>query len=821
MLYRDFFRFFEAKDHLINKLDLTPEQKEQLIQFFKKHPNYEGKIDWNRKDLKWDDFQELLSLEGTSRNSIKKYGKSGKAQIEDLEEGRDYNILYEDDDITCYEVLTFKGSEVLAKPSTAPEGVTGGWCIAGRNYSPGTGDQHWKRYTSEGKRFVFLFTRKEKWALCLSEQKNHNADYSARQYNYKLIAERMQVGKFSRPGIFTAHGDVADLLTPEQFQTNTVAPKVQVFDSEDHEVQYGWDGLAEDIIESSKWLDFRVCTETLREIKNIIDKKFGTLVDIDSNPKNARVKVDQTLALIYIRPDGKQTLIAPPRKAIDTWVIPEGVTCSNMVLTENDKLRDFPRLAEYYSQSNIPAIPHIIMPSTLTTCEWSEFFHLFRRNLKTLQLNTLDSDQAETRVPSWTDFELCLRTSEDEYMFGDWEVLDKNGKVCDLGLRESAKQIITTPDKEVFEVIERFDTSEHRKEVQVRDKYGCVYYVKAFKYRPGKPGWQNPVYEERTTWYYDPDPIPIDKCIESLKKGSTDITFILSDIPKTIMEFVAPKYLTRIMCGFTNLPNLKRVVFPDYSKEAPEIFISATDMLQILDCLQLEYVDFANPSFGYIKEKFIQGCPKLKTIKFGPYFCGALGGPILFDCLNVETMDFSYYKFEENSEGAGGKRLNLDFLGLRSDRELTVILPKIPDGCQILFHNSKMSWEVDKYKTKWPKVVGPSKGRTNFYPFYAPTRIVYPGTLAEFSAKVDGNGLMPEPFLISKLLMNTPTDGGPGVKELVCKDKTVTLPISPAEYLDYQIIGQKYKMEHGLELTGAPILKDPNGHRMFRSSGLN
>ena len=111
-----FRRFLENKDRFIDKLDLTDEQKAELKAFFKKHPTYEGKVDWNKKDLKWEDFEELLKTEGQTKNQIKKYGKSGKAQIEDLVEGKDYEVLVDKPNLTVYYPMNFKASEVLAKP---------------------------------------------------------------------------------------------------------------------------------------------------------------------------------------------------------------------------------------------------------------------------------------------------------------------------------------------------------------------------------------------------------------------------------------------------------------------------------------------------------------------------------------------------------------------------------------------------------------------------------------------------------------------------------------------------------------------------------
>ena len=168
----EYRKFLEDKNRLIDKLDLTAEQKDELKAFFKKHPNYEAKIDWNNKSLKYEDFKDVLALEGTSENSKKKYGLSGKAQIEDLVEGVDYDIIAQSDepkghgeDYIVYHVKTFKGSEVLAKPTTPPLGITGKWCIAGRNYSPGTRDQHWNDYKNRKIEFFFIFTDQTKYAL--------------------------------------------------------------------------------------------------------------------------------------------------------------------------------------------------------------------------------------------------------------------------------------------------------------------------------------------------------------------------------------------------------------------------------------------------------------------------------------------------------------------------------------------------------------------------------------------------------------------------------------------------------------------------------
>lgn len=154
----------ENKDRLIDKLDLTDEQKEQLKAYFKKYPTSEAKIDWNNKNLQWKDFESLLTNAGKSKSQAKKKGLSG------LKAGRDYVLVGEEDGqwgrYTLYYPLTFLGSETLANPKVSPIGVTGQWCISGGNYGPDNDDKYWRRYIEDnGFDFIFLFTDKHKFAI--------------------------------------------------------------------------------------------------------------------------------------------------------------------------------------------------------------------------------------------------------------------------------------------------------------------------------------------------------------------------------------------------------------------------------------------------------------------------------------------------------------------------------------------------------------------------------------------------------------------------------------------------------------------------------
>ena len=151
--YSKFFKMLEKKDHLIKKLSsLTDEQKQQAIDFFNKHPNYESEIDWNRKDLSWEDFEVVINKSRNTKSQIKKAVKKG---IDGLQEGVDYDFLGEDiykgKPFSVYIPANWKGSRVLASDQVEPklgtvyDGYTGAkWCISYQKT-----DMYWNNYTKK------------------------------------------------------------------------------------------------------------------------------------------------------------------------------------------------------------------------------------------------------------------------------------------------------------------------------------------------------------------------------------------------------------------------------------------------------------------------------------------------------------------------------------------------------------------------------------------------------------------------------------------------------------------------------------------------
>ena len=114
-------RLYEKKDHLIRRNpNLTDEQKQEIIELLTKHPSYENKIDWNKRNsLTYEDF--LKVLRPLYINNLDPRG---------LIEGEDYDILYESDNEVLYFVRTHDASKILASNSVEPEIWTKipSWC---------------------------------------------------------------------------------------------------------------------------------------------------------------------------------------------------------------------------------------------------------------------------------------------------------------------------------------------------------------------------------------------------------------------------------------------------------------------------------------------------------------------------------------------------------------------------------------------------------------------------------------------------------------------------------------------------------------------
>ena len=205
-------RLLESIDRFVdNNVNLSDEQKKEVKDFFRKHPDLNGLVNWQKEGvlLKYADFRKIMD-DYTNRKHEQVDGLS------QIKEGVDYKIVYNSDGVTAYEVLTYKGSCVLASNNVSPEvwsdvdenyknapgfernvvkdypqkvidGNTlyGGakWCTAYKNT-----DSHWNEYQQARMKFVYIIGNVPtgKVALAYLPKENWGRFYEILNGNYTL-----------------------------------------------------------------------------------------------------------------------------------------------------------------------------------------------------------------------------------------------------------------------------------------------------------------------------------------------------------------------------------------------------------------------------------------------------------------------------------------------------------------------------------------------------------------------------------------------------------------------------------------------------------
>jgi len=133
----------EKKDHIIKKMpNLSDEEKAVLINFFKKKPNLESKIDWNKwRKLTFADFADVMKETKTEKK--RKLQKARREGLKGLKKNKDYiELRTNNKNYDVYIPLNPKAARVIA--SVHIGGCWGKWCLANT--------QATKYYKSEAKR---------------------------------------------------------------------------------------------------------------------------------------------------------------------------------------------------------------------------------------------------------------------------------------------------------------------------------------------------------------------------------------------------------------------------------------------------------------------------------------------------------------------------------------------------------------------------------------------------------------------------------------------------------------------------------------------
>ena len=185
MTYAEIVRLYEKKDHLINRTNMTDEQKQEVIEFFTKHREQESAIsdrEWNKPEtLTYERFKQVMDA-FNNRNTKSHANKiANKVGIAGLTEGKDYIDWGEFNDsllgiFHAYTPLTHLGAKTIAGKTVKPINPnkdSAGWCIGWSG-----NDSYWKDYfLKDGCSFLIIcgdsvYTKK----ICFQIKNNYNSD---------------------------------------------------------------------------------------------------------------------------------------------------------------------------------------------------------------------------------------------------------------------------------------------------------------------------------------------------------------------------------------------------------------------------------------------------------------------------------------------------------------------------------------------------------------------------------------------------------------------------------------------------------------------
>lgn len=127
-----------SKDRFINKLNITDKEKQELKDFCDKYPQYASRINWQKRDLTWEDIKPILELPSQSKSAKKRQAKNDPKLLFQ----RGSFIIYKETENWLY-VLPQSWEDAKFMDSSACGGEGAKWCI-GWKESP----THWKGYTS-------------------------------------------------------------------------------------------------------------------------------------------------------------------------------------------------------------------------------------------------------------------------------------------------------------------------------------------------------------------------------------------------------------------------------------------------------------------------------------------------------------------------------------------------------------------------------------------------------------------------------------------------------------------------------------------------
>ena len=272
----------ENKDRFIKKnKNLTDNQKDEIIKYFRKNRQAEKKIDWNKSgNMTISDFEDIMMQ---SKMGRKKKVKCASIKIKGLTEEKDYiNLRMKTKDFCAFIPLTFEAAQ---KFNTRELGMCSGpWCIGHSDdaYS-------WNNEVIEQKQVpVYVINTNSKWVVMIQEG---NRDYDVWSIENSPTKTKQGIPGFSiRKELLNNKQKTMYDEIREDYYNDEVDIE---FDIEDAEI--GYDAIIEDIDNATSSMEGareRFDNETYR-IKSATEKYYKKKIsDLEEENSSLQSEVD-------------------------------------------------------------------------------------------------------------------------------------------------------------------------------------------------------------------------------------------------------------------------------------------------------------------------------------------------------------------------------------------------------------------------------------------------------------------------------------------------------------------------------------------------
>ena len=169
--------FNESKDRFIDKLNfLTNEEKNFYKSFFKKHPQLESKVEWQKPDTITKETLEMLVKEAENSSTHKRKDEKENPEKLFLNRQNDFEILLQTENWIFVWIKTYEGARFCNSSKCGGQGAK--WCIGGDKNGDADWIEHHNRLSED---FILAYNKstseqnKKKWVIAFGE-KNYVTD---------------------------------------------------------------------------------------------------------------------------------------------------------------------------------------------------------------------------------------------------------------------------------------------------------------------------------------------------------------------------------------------------------------------------------------------------------------------------------------------------------------------------------------------------------------------------------------------------------------------------------------------------------------------